>query len=86
MFFGVHFSFNKYHMDTKTEQDILWESLSFFESRVEPPATLPKEVEQLEIQRIQTALDLFDGNRSKAAGDLGIGRTNLIAKIKKYNL
>lgn len=73
-------------MDSKTEQDILWDSLSFFESRVEPPTTLPGEVEQLEIQRIQTALDLFDGNRSKAACDLGIGRTNLIAKIKKYNL
>jgi len=70
----------------KTEQDALWEALAIFDNYDVEIKSLPGEIETMEINRIKMALDFFDGNRSKAAKDLGIGRTNLIAKIKKYNL
>ena len=73
-------------IDQKTEQDELWEALSVFDNYKHEPTSLPSEIENMEVNRIQSALDMYDGNRSKAAKDLGIGRTNLIAKIKKYNL
>ena len=48
--------------------------------------TLNEELEFLEKSRIKNALDCNDGNRSHAAKQLGIGRTLLIHKIKKYQL
>jgi transcriptional regulator with PAS, ATPase and Fis domain len=69
-----------------TEQDALWEALKIFDNYDAGTQSLPGEIETMEINRIRMALDFYDGNRSKAAKDLGIGRTNLIAKIKKYNL
>ena len=35
---------------------------------------------------LESALEKYEGNRTKAAEELGIGRTNLIAKIRKYNI
>jgi len=70
----------------KSEQDALWEALKIFDNYNVEIKSLPSEIENMEVNRIQSALDMYDGNRSKAAKDLGIGRTNLIAKIKKYNL
>jgi sigma-54 dependent transcriptional regulator, acetoin dehydrogenase operon transcriptional activator AcoR len=43
-------------------------------------------LENIERERIVNALELAEGNRSKAAAALGIGRTLLIHKIKKYSL
>jgi len=40
----------------------------------------------LEASRITSALEKFNYNRTHAANDLGIGRTLLIHKIKKYEL
>tara|TARA_B100000900_G_scaffold243250_1_gene206804 strand:- start:265 stop:489 length:225 start_codon:yes stop_codon:yes gene_type:complete len=48
--------------------------------------TLPEELTALEKRRIKDALQYYGGNRTKAAKDLGIGRTLLIHKIKKYSL
>ena len=45
---------------------------------------LPEEVASLEKDAITQALDLTEGNRTKAASMLNIGRTCLIAKMKKY--
>ena len=72
-------------MKTDNEQQYLWESLSFFDefSRKTP---LPEQVEHLERTSITDALYEHKGNRSKAAASLGIGRTNLIAKLKKYKI
>ena len=68
----------------REEQDALWEALSMFDYPQDK--SLPKEVEDIEKHRINHALVAHDGNKSQAAKDLGIGRTNLIAKCKKYNI
>ena len=47
---------------------------------------LAKEVELLGINSIKNALGVCEGNQTKTAKMLRIGRTNLIAKIKKYNI
>ena len=47
---------------------------------------LAKEVEKLEIDSIKNALGVCEGNQTKTAKMLGLGRTNLIAKLKKYNI
>jgi transcriptional regulator with PAS, ATPase and Fis domain len=72
-----------------SEQDFIWEQ---FDSLFGPISkdmkveTLPQEVEKLEVKRIQVSLEQNQGNRTRTADELGIGRTNLIAKLKKYNL
>tara|TARA_B100000035_G_scaffold314547_2_gene331191 strand:- start:314 stop:535 length:222 start_codon:yes stop_codon:yes gene_type:complete len=48
--------------------------------------TLPEELTAIERRRIVDALQFYNGNRTKAAKELGIGRTLLIHKIKKYSL
>jgi len=48
--------------------------------------TLPEKLERLEKNDIQNALYETDGNQTLAAKRLGIGRTCLIAKMKKYGL
>lgn len=60
--------------------DTLWFEQQFKDE------SLPAEVESLEKTRILNALETANGNRTHAAKILGIGRTNLIAKIKKYNI
>ena len=45
-----------------------------------------QEVEKLEVKRIRLSLEQNQGNRTRTADELGIGRTNLIAKLRKYNL
>jgi transcriptional regulator with PAS, ATPase and Fis domain len=48
--------------------------------------SLCAELETLERERIVNALKLTCGNQTKAAQTLDIGRTTLIAKMKKYNI
>lgn len=43
-------------------------------------------LEACEREAIKAALDKHEGNRSKAAKSLGINRTTLIEKIKKFGL
>lgn len=70
------------------EQEALWaicgELEEYYKERVNEKA-LHTEVEMLERDRISDALSRAEGNQSKAAKLLQIGRTNLIAKMKKYN-
>ena len=75
-------------MDYKTEQDLLWDSLddAFPAVPVVYKTDLNEELETLERGCIKNALDAVDGNRTKAADMLSIGRTCLIAKMKKYEL
>ena len=47
---------------------------------------LSKMVETLEIEEIYRALQSTEGNRTHAAKKLGIKRTCLLAKMKKYNI
>ena len=71
------------------EQDYIWELFNDMwpsdncSKYFEP---LPVEVEKLEQSRIIKALENHEGNRTKTASELGIGRTCLIAKLKKYQL
>ena len=48
--------------------------------------SLCAELEALERERIVNALALSKGNQTKAAQILDVGRTALIAKMKKYRL
>ena len=48
--------------------------------------SLCAELEEIERERITNALKLASGNQTKAALSLDIGRTALIAKMKKYKL
>jgi transcriptional regulator with PAS, ATPase and Fis domain len=82
----------KYSMNKNqeiSEQDFIWEQFDNLfgpiskDMKVE---TLPEEVEKLEVKRIRLSLEQNQGNRTRTADELGIGRTNLIAKLRKYNL
>ena len=81
-------------MNYQKEQDFLWESMEFFNEQPTPEifsidskfTALPNKIETLERTSIEDALIVYEGNRSKAAKSLGIGRTYFIAKIKKYKL
>ena len=69
------------------EQDALFEALDELKwdsNIVQIP--LATEVELLEKDRRVTALALHEGNRTRTAKELGIGRTLLIHKLKKYEL
>jgi transcriptional regulator with PAS, ATPase and Fis domain len=75
-------------MNYKTEQDFLWQSLdeAFPAVPVVYKTDLNEELATLERGRIENALEAVDGNQTKAADMLSIGRTCLIAKMKKYEL
>jgi transcriptional regulator with GAF, ATPase, and Fis domain len=72
----------------REEQEALWkicEELAEYHEELQFETALPDEVEMLERDRISDALARTEGNQSKAAKLLKIGRTNLIAKMKKYD-
>ena len=75
-------------MDYKTEQDAIWQSLdeAFPAVPIVYKTDLNEELAKLERGCIENALDAVDGNQTKAAGMLNIGRTCLIAKMKKYEI
>jgi len=69
--------------------NIEMQDLPDYLTQTSPPLkvdSLKGEKEQLEKKRIQHALKETYGNKSAAAKKLGISRTNLYQKIKKYNL
>ena len=67
--------------------DELWGQPAYGEVMpLETQYSLCEELATLERERIVNALALEKGNQTKAAISLDIGRTALIAKMKKYNL
>lgn len=71
----------------REEQEALWKicgELAEYHDEIEFETALPDEVEMLERQKISNALAKTEGNQTRAAKLLKIGRTNLIAKMKKY--
>ena len=70
----------------KNEQDGLWEALGEAFPETNLQTNLNNEVAQLEIERISEALREHDGNQTKAAKALDLGRVTFIAKEKKYEL
>jgi DNA-binding NtrC family response regulator len=75
-------------MDNKTEQDHIWQSLdeAFPAVPIVYKTDLNEELSKLERGCIENALEAVDGNQTKAANMLNIGRTCLIAKMKKYEI
>lgn len=72
----------------RQEQEALWKicgELAEYHEELQFETALPDEVEMLERDRISDALAKVEGNQTKAAKLLKIGRTNLIAKMKKYS-
>jgi transcriptional regulator with PAS, ATPase and Fis domain len=73
-------------MDNKKEQDEFFEAFDEIWPVGEVvQESLPQELKVIEIKRIKLALEQ-EKNHTHAAKSLGIGRTNLLAKMKKYNL
>lgn len=69
------------------EQEALWDmctELAAYHNQQE--IDLNQELANLERQRLEEALTKADGNQTKAAKLLKLGRTCLIAKMKKYGL
>ena len=73
-------------MDNKKEQDEFFEAFDeIWPVGKVVQESLPEELKVIEIRRIKLALEQ-EKNHTHAAKSLGIGRTNLLAKMKKYNL
>ena len=69
------------------EQEYLWEMLEdIWPTEGKIKQTLIEELEEIEVKRIQLALDQTNHNKTHASRELGIGRTLLIHKCKKYGL
>ena len=69
----------------REEQDAL-RAVSEAMREMDCATSLPEKLERLEKNDIQNALYETDGNQTLAAKRLGIGRTCLIAKMKKLGL
>ena len=76
-------------MNTLEEQDCFYKMFDEMWGECMPESdqySLSKELESIERERIVNALKFANGNQTKAAQSLDIGRTCLIAKMKKYKL
>ena len=89
--FNVYITETK--MNTREEQDYFFDMFNeMWEHSVgevmpeEDQYSLAEELAKLECERIFNALKLACGNQTKAAQSLNIGRTALIAKMKKYRI
>jgi transcriptional regulator with PAS, ATPase and Fis domain len=74
-------------IDPKFEQDAwyeVWQDLEL--NHKEQNLSLKDELRELEILRITDALRDAEGNNTYAANILKIGRTTLLAKMKKYKI
>ena len=69
----------------REEQDALY-AVNTAMRELDLENTLPSKLEKMEKDAIQNALYECDGNQTLAARKLGVGRTCLIAKIKKFGL
>ena len=75
-----------------TEQDAMFQIFReiFDESRSIEPIVIPNDlkdvIEKYERQHIMDALEHYEFNQTKASKCLGIKRTTLIAKMKKFNI
>ena len=83
---------NEERFDNKTEQDAmfdLFEEIFDKSSRAEAtlvPSDLKNVIEKYERRHILDALEHYEYNQTKASRRLGIKRTTLIAKMKKFEI
>ena len=73
-------------LETTKEHEQRVEEQKYFYTMFDEMYSLCAELEEIERERITNALKLASGNQTKAALSLDIGRTALIAKMKKYKL
>lgn len=72
-------------IDRKEEQDAMWDT--FDELIVErQEMCLQEEVDDFIIDKIKDTLVELNWNQSKASRKLGLKRTTLLSKCKKYDL
>lgn len=69
--------------DTLTIRDFLITNISESRKKIEKA---PISITEMEKQIIKRALDKHKGNLSRAADELGMGRTTLYRKLKKYGI
>ena len=75
-----------------TEQDAMFQIFReiFDESRTVEPIVIPNDlkdvIEKYERKHIMDALEHYEFNQTKASKCLGIKRTTLIAKMKKFDI
>ena len=75
-----------------SEQDAMFQIFReiFDESRTVEPIVIPNDlkdvIEKYERQHIMDALEHYEFNQTKASKCLGIKRTTLIAKMKKFEI
>ena len=75
------------HENYLAEQNALWDMFDDCWPQDDiKPSTLPQEVEQLELNLIESAMSVANKNRTKAAKALGISRENIIYNLRKYEL
>lgn len=68
-------------------QDLPPHIVSFGEEHIDyPEESLPQWIEKLEVEVLRKTLLEFEGNITRAAKKLGIGRATIYRKAKKYNL
>jgi two-component system, NtrC family, response regulator AtoC len=71
---------------THEEQQAFWDTFEeLWPTEESTPYSLSDDVDQLQINKIQQALENSDGNKTHAAKALGIKRETLLAKIKRYS-
>jgi transcriptional regulator with PAS, ATPase and Fis domain len=69
------------------EQEVWYEELTKLAAFWAPEEqSLSTELEAIEKRRIEDAMTMSNGNKSHASKYLGIGRTLLLHKLKKYNI
>jgi len=72
-------------INKKEEQDVMWDT--FDKLIVERESVcLNDEVDEFIIDKIKDTLIDLNWNQSKASRKLGLKRTTLLSKCKKYNL
>lgn len=68
------------------EQQAFWDTFEeIWPTEGSTQYSLSDEVDQLQIDKIQQALENSEGNKTHAAKALGIKRETLLAKIKRYS-
>ena len=71
---------------THEEQQAFWDTFEeIWPTEDSTQYSLSDEVDQLQIDKIQQALENSEGNKTHAAKALGIKRETLLAKIKRYS-
>lgn len=68
------------------EQDAMWDTFDELIVKADQRACLQEEIDEFIIDKIKEVLTEENWNKTRASERLGIKRTTLLSKIKKYKL